>query len=64
MDLVRLADVDDVTRRAIVGHAGETVHGTYSTVRLDEARKAIGRVFGEIGHAGARSEIRDQNRDL
>ena len=40
-DLVRLAKVDAVVRRALTGHVTEEMQRKYSTVGLDEKRSAI-----------------------
>lgn len=40
-DLVRLANVDAVVRRALTGHVTEEMQRHYSTVGLDEKRAAI-----------------------
>lgn len=49
VDLLRQAGVDQVTRRAIVGHAGEAVHERYSTVGAGEAQQAAEAVLRVIG---------------
>lgn len=40
-DLVRLANVDAVVRRALTGHVTEEMQRHYSTVGIDEKRAAI-----------------------
>jgi len=40
-DLVRLANVDAVVRRALTGHVTEEMQRHYSTVGLDEKRAAV-----------------------
>jgi hypothetical protein len=40
-DLVRLANVDAVVRRALTGHVTEEMQRKYSTVGLDEKRAAV-----------------------
>jgi hypothetical protein len=44
-DLVRLANVDAVVRRALTGHVTEEMQRHYSTVGLDEKRAAISGVL-------------------
>jgi integrase len=39
-DLARLAGVDAVVSKALVGHTTDEIHAHYSTVRLDEGRAA------------------------
>jgi integrase len=40
-DLVRLANVDAVVRRALTGHVTEEMQRHYSTIGLDEKRAAV-----------------------
>lgn len=47
-DLVRLANVDAVVRRALTGHVTEEMQRHYSTVGLDEKRAAISGVLGVL----------------
>lgn len=44
-DLVRLANVDAVVRRALTGHVTEEMQRHYSTVGLDEKRAAVAGVL-------------------
>jgi hypothetical protein len=44
-DLVRLANVDAVVRRALTGHVTEEMQRKYSTVGLDEKRAAVAGVI-------------------
>ena len=44
-DLVRLANVDAVVRRALTGHVTEQMQGHYSTVGMDEKRAAVAGVL-------------------
>jgi hypothetical protein len=44
-DLVRLANVDEVVRRALTGHVTEEMQRHYSSVGLDEKRAAIAGVL-------------------
>jgi integrase len=47
-DLVRLANVDAVVRRALTGHVTEEMQRHYSTVGLAEKRAAISGVLGVL----------------
>ena len=42
IDMMRRAKVDNVVRRALVGHAGEAIHEHYSSVDIEEKRQAVG----------------------
>ena len=44
-DLVRLANVDAVVRRALTGHVTEEMQRHYSTVGMDEKRAAVAGVL-------------------
>ena len=44
-DLVRLANVDAVVRRALIGHVTEEMQRHYSTIGLDEKRAAVAGVL-------------------
>jgi integrase len=44
-DLVRLANVDAVVRRALTGHVTEEMQRHYSTVGMDEKRAAVAGVI-------------------
>src|SRR4029079_17162054 len=64
-DLVRLANVDAVVRRALTGHVTEEMQRHYSTIGLDENRAAVAGVLRlvppDVGStkAGAMSSIID-----
>jgi integrase len=53
-DLVRLAKVDAVVRRALTGHVTEEMQRKYSTVGLDEKRSALGGALAVLrSHQGS-----------
>lgn len=57
-DLVRLANVDAVVRRALTGHVTEEMQRKYSTVGLDEKRAAVAGVVRLVPPAsGERSQV-------
>jgi hypothetical protein len=62
-DLVRLANVDAVVRRALTGHVTEEMQRHYSTIGLDEKRAAVAGVLRLVppsaSAVGARSPIAD-----
>lgn len=45
VDLARQANVDEIVRRTIIGHADGATHELYSTVSASEANEAVGRVY-------------------
>ena len=47
-DVLRLAGVDQVTRKALTGHVTDEMTAHYSTVRLDEKRVAMEAVVAKI----------------
>jgi integrase len=51
-DLLRLADVDPVVRRALVGHVTERMQHHYSSVALAEKRAAVAGVYQLVPLAG------------
>ena len=48
-DLARAAEVKDIVTRAISGHATETMQHHYSTVAMDEKKRAIAKVIDLAG---------------
>jgi integrase len=52
-DLVRLANVDAVVRRALTGHVTEEMQRHYSTVGLDEKRAAVAGVLRLVPPEGS-----------
>jgi hypothetical protein len=64
-DLVRLANVDAVVRRALTGHVTEEMQRHYSTIGLDEKRAAVAGALrlvppdSGLSAAGAMSSIAD-----
>jgi integrase len=51
-DVLRLAGVDEVTRRALTGHVTKQMTEHYSTVRLDEKRAAMDAAAAKLREAG------------
>jgi integrase len=52
-DLLRLADVDPVVRRSLVGHVTERMQHHYSSVALAEKRAAVAGVYQLVPLAGS-----------
>jgi len=48
-DLLRAAEIDAVTRRALVGHVTEEMKEHHSTVQLDEKRVAMAQAAARLG---------------
>lgn len=49
VDLLRAAGADAVVEHAVVGHSDEAMRRRYSTVRGDEAARAVGAVVALVG---------------
>lgn len=55
-NLLRLAGVDQVTRRRLIGHVTEEMQDHYSTVLLDEKRVAMEQVAAKLAEVQGRGE--------
>ena len=53
-DLLRLAGVDQVTRRQLIGHLTEEMQEHYSTVNLDEKREAMSAVAKKLAEVNSK----------
>jgi integrase len=58
-DLVRLANVDAVVRRALTGHVTEQMQRKYSSVGLEEKRAAIAGVIRLVPPERVANDVRD-----
>lgn len=57
-DALREAGVDPVTAKALTGHVTDQMRGHYSTVRLDEKKKAMEAVGRTLSAEQVRTSVR------